>query len=281
MTWERFGYLCRKAAVTCGEREVVSDCLARIEQEAVCGLYGAEMATNSWPRRILDKIGALANREAAVAALTLYGRLKLTRPADELMKFKGITSYLLAIALVYFVVVAIYQLKVAPTFVNAFTNLEVQVPALLVYYRDYWGWLVALVAAVLMAALLVGHRLQQMFQFQAGIEQSPVFKYLLFSNTRVSYLRLIELLQAPLHMYGGPAPGDTAIARHLLAIKTTPMDLATEIEALIAGELRQLLECGQAQMKALTVIVAGLLAASVFIFLFSAYAPLFMLGDAV
>ena len=42
MTWDRFGYICRKAAVSKLENELIAERLSRIEAEESCKLYACK-----------------------------------------------------------------------------------------------------------------------------------------------------------------------------------------------------------------------------------------------
>ena len=64
MTWERFGYICRKAKGTIKVEEPVSECISQIESDDNCSLYGDRVGHDSLSRNILNKIKAMSNKEA-------------------------------------------------------------------------------------------------------------------------------------------------------------------------------------------------------------------------
>jgi len=64
MTWERFGYICRKAKGTIKAEEPVSECISQIESDDNCSLYGDRVGHDSLSRNILNKIKAMSNKEA-------------------------------------------------------------------------------------------------------------------------------------------------------------------------------------------------------------------------
>ena len=120
MAWERFSYICRKVNSTLEEGETVSECIARVEKEPSCSFYGDVIRTDSLPREILNGIGRLYSVDEAKDAIRVYSELDLSERLAEPMQFKRVTIYLAFVIVVFFLVSGIYQLKVAPTFLETF-----------------------------------------------------------------------------------------------------------------------------------------------------------------
>ncbi len=102
----------------------------------------------------------------------------------------------------------------------------------------------------------------------------------MFNKIQQSYLRVIELLQAPMDFYS-KEDQQRQMTKHLLSIKQSDMSVTTEMRALIDLERRYLLEQAEFQMKTMSVIVAIIVVISIFFFLSSAYSPIFILGETV
>jgi hypothetical protein len=282
MTWERFGYICRKANVDCKDQEAMSECLSRIGSESACNLYGSRIIAGSWPGVILDKIGRIQDKSEAQDAINIYKHLNLSRHFEEPMRFKRVIAYLSYVSIIFYFVVGIYQFFVAPSFLDAFENLEISTPTHLMFYQDYWEYLVLVVSIFLITALLTGFQIRKLFKFETGVENSLIIKYLVFQNIRRSYLRVIDILQFPIHHSIQPESSVASpITDHLQLIKNSKMSLAVEMQELIEIEMRRLLESCEKQMKALYTVVAIIVIAAVFFFLVSAYSPIFILGETV
>jgi hypothetical protein len=282
MTWERFGYVCRKAAVDCQDHETISACLSRIEAETACDLYGSSIASDSWPRVLLDAVGHMENKGEALAAIEIYKNLNLTKQFEEPMRFKRVIAYLSYISIIFYIVVVIYQLYVTPSFLNAFENFDIAIPAHLLFYQDCWGYFVLVVSIFLVSALLVGFQVRNLFNFNIGVEDGFIIKHLMFFNIRQSYLRLIDILQFPIHCYGqSESMPVSPVTNHLLTVKNSNMSLPIEMQELIEIEMQFLLESCEKQMKLISVLVAVIVVAAIFFFLVSAYSPIFILGETV
>lgn len=282
MTWERFGYICRKAAVDCEDHETISACLNRIEAETACDFYGSSIATDSWPRALLDGISSMENKGDALAAIEIYKSLNFTKQFEEPMRFKRVIAYLSYISIIFYIVVVIYQLYVTPSFLNAFENFEIAMPANLIFYQDYWGYFVLIVSIFLVFALSVGFQIRRMFNFDVRVGDGFIVKHLLFLNIRQSYLRLLDILQFPIHCSGQSGRmAASPVSNHLLAVKNSNMSLMAEMQALIEIEMQTLLEGCEKQLKFISVLVAAIVVSAIFFFLASAYSPIFILGEIV
>ena len=94
MTWERFGYICRRASVDRKAAESISECLSRIENDKACELYGNRIPSNSFPRKILNEISRIDSGDEAQKALGVYKELNLSQHFEEPMRFKRVVAYL-------------------------------------------------------------------------------------------------------------------------------------------------------------------------------------------
>lgn len=278
MTWERFGYICRKADADRQSHRSLAECLTAVEAEPACNLYGDKIPANTWPRTILDRLKSMQDEQEGQFAIDTYKNLTLSRHLEEPMRFKRMIAYLSYITFIFYVIVGIYQTKVTPSFIEAFENFGISVPNILVLYLNYWLYLFGVVSLLIFLTLLIGFKVRSLFKFKTGFEHSFVFKYLLFGRIRQSYSKLIEILQFPVQMendIGGE------ISEHLNAVKRSNMNLSKEMQELIEIELRRLFGSCERQIKIISATIAIIIVASVFTFLVSAYSPIFIFGDIV
>ncbi len=282
MTWERFGYICRKVSVDRENHESISECLNKVEKEKSCDLYGRKIVSNSWPRKILNGISDIKDPNRAIETIEIYKELNLTKQFEEPMRFKRVISYLSYVTFIFYIVVGVYQLKVAPSFIEAFENFDISIPRHLLFYQDYWGYFVLAVSVVLITALVMGFQVKKLFSFKAGVENNLLIKYLVFKNVRNSYLRVTDILGFPI-LCSSQLKGqsDNPITSHLQIVKNSNMCVSTEMRELIEIEMKSLLDSCERQMKFVTISVALIVVAAIFFFLASAYSPIFILGEAV
>jgi type II secretory pathway component PulF len=282
MTWERFGYICRKANKTLNAEESVSECISRIEGEPNSKLYGDRISFDSLCRKILNEVGKATDNTKAKKMLGVYSEIDLSQHLSEPMQFKRVTIYLAYVTFVFFLVSAIYQLKVAPSFLEAFETFEIPIPSHLLFYRDYWQYFVLAISALLTASLIIGFTLRGLFKFKQGRENGLVLRFLAFKGIRKSYLKIIEVLSFPvLSARGYSTSKDSEIITHLTEIENSGMSLAFEMQALIKAEVQSLLNRCERQMRFVSVLVAVIIVAAIFFFLVSAYSPIFVLGETV
>jgi hypothetical protein len=282
MTWERFGYICRKASVDGRPNEKVKQRINRIEREEACAMYGPEIKPDSWPRKILDDIAAIKIQQPAQEIIGIYRDLNLTHRLELPLGFKRVIGYLFIIAIIFFVVATVYQTYVLPSFIEMFGNFDIPIPPHLALYQQYWIFFEIFVLAFLGISLLIGFRLKALFYFKCGIENSLVMKYLFFPGIRQSYQRLITILRYPLlGITGMDQHVDIDVANHLRAAQKSGIPVSEEMQALIEIEMRSLIERSEQQMKVLAIFIALMVVAAIFLFLVSAYSPIFILGETI
>lgn len=281
MTWERFGYICRKAKGIIKTEESVSACISRIENDDSCSLYGDKINHDSLSRNILNKIKEMDSKRA-MAALTVYSQIDMSQHLIEPMQFKRVTIYLAYVTFVFFIVSAIYQLQVAPSFLEALETFELSTPTYLIVYRDYWQYFVLVTCALLAMSLIIGFRLRELFKFKNGIEHGIILRFFAFRGIRASYLRLLAAIKYPVSPVIDDAQSDVSkIANHLFEIEKSKMNVAVEMQAIIKSEVRLLVNLCERQMRFISVAVAVMIISAIFIFLLSAYSPIFVLGETV
>lgn len=282
MTWERFGYICRKVSAGIGENEPVSSCIARVNQSKSCTLYGEQIDRFSLAKKILDQIGSFDNRDRALSALNIYQGLNFSEKFEEPMRFRRVVAYLSYVTFVFYIVVGIYQVKVAPAFVNVFDDYEVSIPRHLGWYQDYWSYFVLAISIFLISSLVIGHHLRKLLRFDLGIENSFVLKYLVFKSIRTSYMKVIDTIQFPITSIEEKNRCATPeLIDHLQEVEASNMSVAIEMQELLRIEMRLLTERCEQQMKYISVLVALVVISAIFFFLVSAYAPIFVLGETI
>lgn len=282
MTWERFGYICRKVSAEIGADESVSSCVSRVDKSKSCELYGKRIGLHSLARKILDKIISSENKDSAISAINVYKGLSLSEKFEEPMRFKRVVAYLSYVTFIFYIVVGIYQVVVAPTFLNAFEDFELSIPSHLVWYQEYWGYFVLAVSILLISSLVIGHHLRKLFSFDLGVENSFVFKYLVFKSIRTSYVKVLDILLFPINNTDDQkANNSSELIDHLREVQASDMSVAMEMQELLRIEMRFLLERCEQQMKYISILIALVVVSAIFFFLVSAYSPIFVLGETI
>lgn len=281
MAWKRFGYICRKASVTLTTQEIAADVISRVENEPACSLYGGSINKNSLSRKILDKLAAVSNKDDAIKALEIYSSMDISLHLPESAQIKRVTTYLTFLTLTFVLISAIYQLFVVPSFMQAFDTFGLSVPSHLMFYRDYWHLFVIVIFVVLALSLVIGYTFRKLFKFNEGRANSLVLRFMAFRGIRASYLSIIDALLYPVGQRGRAIPGNNKVTDHLADIDSSKMDLSVEIQAIIEAEYLTLVKLCERQMRLISIAAALLIVAAIFLFLVSAYSPIFIFGEIV
>ncbi len=282
MTWGKFSYICRKANKTIKSDESASECISRIESEPNSQLYGDEIRSDSLCRKIFNDIGAITENAQAKKIFDIYSELDLPQHLSEPMQFKRVTIYLTFVTTVFFLVSIIYQLYVAPSFMELFVIFMIPTPTLLLFYQQYWPLFFILIAALLVASVIVGFTLRSLFKFRQNIEKSFVFRFLTFKGIRTSYLKIVDILSFPVSsLQVNSISENSKIIEHLTEVENSAMSLAVEMESLLRLEMQSLSECCERQMRLILALVAAIIVVAIFFFLVGVYSPIFVLGEVV
>ena len=282
MTWERFGYICRKVNATQSDAESISSSLTRVAKEEPCSLYGNEIHKHSLAKKILEHLSSIEDKNDALLALNIYQGLNLSEKFEEPMRFKRVVAYLSFVSVVFYTMVGIYQLMVAPAFLSTLQDFDLAPPSYLSWYQDYWGYFVLIISILLISSLVIGNHLKKLFRFELGVENSFVLKYMMFSAIRESYLKVIDILLYP--VMGKNKSADSVgskVFKHLQNVESVGMNVAVEMQELLQIEMRFLLEKCELQMKYISILVASVVVSAIFFFLASAYSPIFVLGETI
>jgi hypothetical protein len=282
MSWERFGYICRKASIDCRDDESIAERLKRIENEEVCSLYGGGFSSDGWPRQLFNRIARVKDERNAQRALDIYKGLSIYHHFDEPLRFKRIFGYLSLISVVFFFQVVIYQVFVTPTFMNIYESFGFVKPEHMVFYQNYWEYFIILVSLILMLFLAIGFELKKLVRFDMNVKDSFFVKHFTFRDIRKSMLNLAAILEYPVSISENVMSKPTTdIIKHLDQVDRSKICLVTEMNQLIQIEMKSLSERCEKQMKLLIVVIGLIIVISIFFFLYSAYSPLFIMGETV
>lgn len=277
MTWTRFGYICRRALLDIEKGAPVADSLARAEKETGSELYGKPPLSDTVPRALLDSLANLPSQEGTVQALQTYGQLSLTAQFDEPHQFKRTIIYLCCVVFVFYNVVTLYQLVVTPRFIDLFNAFDISAPSHVLVFQKYWRYLLGAMSVLLLISLLSVFQIRKLFHFRIRAEQKMLAKLLLGPGIRSSYARVVALLRFPVAFTGNA--GDNAAIAQLERAQSAGLSISIEMRELIQMEMHAFLHRCERQLRIMTTIVALVVIGSVFLFLSSAYSPIFFTGD--
>ncbi len=282
MTWERFSYICRKAHYSHNRETPLAKHLAQIEREAACRFYGEAIKKKHLAKTLLEKLGLLTQKEDAANALAIYSHITLPQQLTESIQLKRMTIYLSYITLIFWIISGIYQVQVAPTFVETLNSFDLPVPEGLLFYSEYSFYVVLIISVLLIGSLVVGFTLKSILYFEKDIKHSLIYRFLIFNDIKQSYSNILEAIMFPLHATPTEGtPQKMTITHHLSTVNASTMPMAPEIEAIVRTNMQHLVHRCEAQMRLMSVVTAVIIVSAIFFFLSSAYSPIFTLGDIV
>lgn len=276
MSWSRFSYICRKLVLEDKEEGSLSQYVDRIDREKATDLYGPKIPTGSLQGYILDKLCANQSKEDGLVAADIYRKLNFNKKFEEPIQLKRVISYLSIVTAIFILVVLIYVTKVAPTFVEAYHDFNMDIPDRLLFYHRYWGIVFLLIAMSFFISISILLSIRKIFRFHLGVEKSLAFKRLLTRDIVNSYTRIVDIILFPL---GANEKANTLVARHLNQVRDSGMDVGNEMRELIDREMQLLLYNCEKQMTLIATLMSLLFVVGVFVFLLSAYVPIFKLGE--
>ncbi|WP_150298905.1 hypothetical protein [Pseudomonas profundi] len=282
MEWRRFHYICRRSHNQYRPGDNLRQCIERAESDAGGQFYGTARTTDTLPYRLLQELKQASDTRLAHSALQTYGQVDFSDALSEPLQFKRVMIYLGYVTFVLFVTSSLYQLKVAPAFLDVLQSMPVPTPPALSAYRGHWVIFSLLILALLLGVLVIGYRLRALFRYQPRLQQSLSYRLLTPPRTRRAYARVLEIAAFPVSMCSGyRAAEQSELTTHLAGVTASGMDLGREVQDLIRQTGTHLTASCEKQMRVLSVMVSVIIIAAIFSFVASVYSPIFFLGESV
>src|SRR5690606_7256598 len=178
------------------------------------------------------------------------------------------------------VVGAVYALRVIPPFTEGLGTFErVQLPARLVYFQEYWMTQTALMSLLLLVCMLSVLEVRRLFRFRGDVEKRPSGRLLLGPGINPAYRRVQSVLCFPVELGAGSL--GAAGMEQLSRARSAGMAMSIDVRELLHVEMRELVRRCERQLKVMSCAVALVVLLSVALFLVSAYAPVFILGEVI
>lgn len=282
MSWSRFSYICRRTLACDTADSTVKEHLNQVSTDSSCDLYGPAFSDSSLQRKILISISNQKNEQKAHQTLSLYASLNFGQQQDESMRIKRILAYLSYVTFVFYSVLVIYQVKVMPNFMSLFEIYEIPVPGYIQLLNNHWEAMVLAISIALFIAMFLAFKIKKLVQFQSYCKIPVSLRILLLPRIKRSYSNLIELTLFPLQQNMADQQSASSLLReHLSTLQGTGVDITKEVQELFDIEMKKLYRHCEFQMKIITAIITMTIITCIFLFLNSAYSPIFSLGEIV
>lgn len=277
MSWERFQYICRRSNEFFRQGKSVSDSVSSAQAEQGASLYGEDFRKGSLPGKLLEEITALSDRDKVARSLKVYGELRLDRDLALPSHFRRASVYLVLVMLVFSMAFGIYLIKVMPTFMEIFESQGMaKVPAL-EFFMQYSGYLYNLVLVAAVLVLLLGRHIKKILSYEENSSSSRFYRLMTLPEIHRRHRRIVAAIRYPLG--GSESRAGDLISSHLENIENSGMSVAYEMQRIIGEESRRLLQACERQMRMMIAFIGIAVVLMAGYFLFSAYTPLFLLGE--
>lgn len=283
MNWSRFKYHCLEVKRRLDQNQAVKVAFDSASNSVLAKVLGGELKRNSLPKVILAELENKHDAALAVKqAVEVYHGLDFSMLSAEPSRIRRVGIYITYLSFMYLVFSSIYAVFVIPKALSMIEGLNMQVPASFAWFSQFWNVLALLIFGLLLGAFLISRTLKALFEYRHGIEHSLVYRMLLPSTLKRQYQSLIGLLRLPLMLSQVNNAGDSPeLVSYFKNEKYSTKEMSDCLSLLVNSTLERTLISAETLLRRIYVTATVLVIFSIFIFISSAYAPIFMLGEAV
>jgi hypothetical protein len=135
---------------------------------------------------------------------------------------------------------------------------------------------------MLVTAMLISTVIKEMFDYKIGMKESVLYRFLIPGGLKARYEKLTSLLLLPLHVVKNNNDGiNDAVIEYYSKEKYQAKEISDSLSILIGENVNNLTGKSESYMRRIYVVVAILIIFSIYMFITSAYAPLFSMGEVI
>ena len=274
MSWDRFHFICRRAR----QQLLLSKPLSLQDDadDLLAANYGAPCSDKSIASNLLKQLSLLADRSQLDRATNFYASGHFSQLGIEPQGLRRISVYLGYLLLMFIVMNMIYQQYVFPEFINYYSFTEEMFSAETAFYIQYWQYITALAATLIIAAFLLSLTARKLLRFDVDVSSSWVFRGLFPRSIKQAYLQMIAYLYYPLDA----EKIDNSLRSTDEAMQAEGIDILDELPHMMSAKLVILLERVEKYMQLLYSITAIVIIYIIYNYISSVYSPLFKMGEA-
>ncbi len=283
MNWSRFKYYCLEVRRRLDQDQAVMAAFDSARGSVIAKTLGEELKSNTLPNAILTELKNNNVAPSAVKqAVEVYQGLDFTMLSAEPSRIRRVGIYITYLSFMYLVFSSIYAVFVIPKSLAMIESLNLPVPESFTFFSQFWNVLALLIFGLLLCAFLISRKLKALFEYRHGVERSLVYRMLLPSKLKRQYESLVTLLRLPLVL---SQADDGANASEIVAYfrkeHYSAKEMSDCLSLLLNANIESVLVAAETYLRRFYVTTTVLVIISIFIFISSAYAPIFMLGEGV
>ncbi|MBN4081990.1 hypothetical protein JYT10_00620 [Beggiatoa alba] len=283
MNWSRFKFYCNEVSRLLEKGEEVIPAFKSAKASVLSREFGPELN----PQEIQASIFASLKNEGYTneevkEALKIYDGLDVSELVHKPSRIRRVGIYIGYLTFMYFVLSSIYFVYVIPQTVSMFEAMEIPAPESFIWFVNNWATILIIVMTLLVGALLVSKKIKEIFEYRNGVERSIIYRFMLPEKIKSRYEKLTSLIHLPLYIAKKESDGiNDHIVQHYDSEKYSSKEISDSLSILINENVNNLLSHSESYMRRIYVVVAILVIFSIYEFVSSAYAPLFVMGEVV
>ena len=282
MAWDRFHFLCRRYNQLLQSGEVFREAAVQVESTNGVELYGDPLKIDTIQFKLIHSLKAFSDPQQIKKVTDIYGQLDFSSILDEPPKLRKAKAYIIFVTIVFFIVYVIYHFFVTPVFISMFESFQMAPPDYMVWYVKNWYLPIVVVFSLIGILFAICYQVNNLYKFKVSSPDSVFYRFFIPGRIKKSYSNIIEIVSFPLSREMNQAEHQkTIISRYLEQVEEAGLNLVTEIHILLRREGKNLAKYTERFVLSMMVVMFILIIVSIFFFLSSAYAPIFMMGSLI
>jgi len=280
MNWSRFKFYCNEVRRLLARGEDVIPAFESAKSSVLSKEFGPEINPQEIQASILtDLKNENYTNEEVKKALEIYDGIDVSELVHKPARIRRVGIYIGYLTFMYFVLSSIYFVYVIPQTVSMFETMKITAPESFIWFVNNWATILVIVMAFLVGAFLVSRVVKEIFEYKKGVEKSIIYRFILPKRIKSRFERIVSLIQLPLHIAKNKNDGiNDHIIEYYQAEKYSSKEISDSLSILINENISHLILHSEAYMRRIYVVISILVILSIYEFVSSAYAPLFVMG---
>lgn len=281
MNWSRFKFYCNEVSRLLEKGEEVIPAFENAKASVLSKEFGPDLKSEEIQSSILTSLknDGYTNNEVK-EALKIYDGLDVSELVHKPSRIRRVGIYIGYLTVMYFVLSSIYFVYVIPQMISMFESMEQPTPESFTWFIDNWTAILMSVITLLVGAFLVSRKVKEIFEYKKGTENSIIYRFMLPKKIKARYERLISLINLPLHIVKNKSDGiNDHVIQHYHSEKYSASEISNSLSILISENINNLISHSESYIRRIYVVVAILIIFSIYEFVSSAYAPIFVMGE--
>ncbi len=284
MSWERFHFYCRDIKKLLENGLDVETSYEKSRNNSVSEEFGEPIKSGTVSDAILRELSSTSRdkKGAVEKAFEIYGKLNFSMLHGGPNKLRRVNVYLSYLVITFLFMSAIYMNFVTPVFESFFESMDLPAPSSFVWFSDNWWLIIVSISICLAFSLLLSMKINGIFKFDKTDDTSVIYKYFIPGRLKEKHKKIIWLVNLPISISEiKNSSEENYLINYFKNNNHTNSEIASELSILITNNMRDLVLYSESFIQKIFVTIALLIIFGIFQFLSSAYAPIFVMGNAV